>query len=78
MHRFDQDALFDRLAAHGSARCRTDAAAGRRRSRSSTCEAERRHDHGGRAAMAWVIDGNAAGFAEYGAGVLDAGGVRDR
>lgn len=29
--------------------------------------AERRKDHGGKAGMAWVVDGNAAGFAEYGA-----------
>jgi predicted kinase len=33
--------------------------------------AARRRDHGGKAGMAWVIDGNAAGFAEQGSGVLD-------
>ena len=33
--------------------------------------AEPRTDHGGKPGMAWVIEGNAAGFAEYGANVLD-------
>ena len=33
--------------------------------------AEWRFDRGGRRGMAWVIDGNADGFAEYGPGVLD-------
>ncbi len=33
--------------------------------------AEWRFDHGGRRGMAWVIDGNADGFHEYGPGVLD-------
>jgi predicted kinase len=34
--------------------------------------AERRRDHGGRNGVAWVVDGNAAGFAEEGTGILDA------
>ena len=66
MNRFAQEALFDRLAAAG----RLDlelmpplAAA--------IAEfhgvAEPRTDHGGKPGMAWVIEGNAAGFAEYGA-----------
>ena len=38
--------------------------------------AEPRHDHGGRSGMAWVIDGNAAGFDEFGAGCLDAAAAR--
>jgi predicted kinase len=33
--------------------------------------AERRSDHGGAAGMTWVVDGNASGFAEQGAGILD-------
>ena len=33
--------------------------------------AEPRTDRGGRDGMAWVVDGNALGFAEHGAGVLD-------
>ena len=59
MVRFDQEALFDRLAASG----RLDI----QLMRSLASEiaqfhsiAERRLDHGGRAGMAWVIDGNAA------------------
>jgi predicted kinase len=32
-----------------------------------------RLDHGGRAGMAWVVDGNALGFVEQGAAVLDPG-----
>jgi aminoglycoside phosphotransferase family enzyme/predicted kinase len=71
MVRFDQDGLFDRLAARGAlglhlmpplAEAIVHFHAG----------ATPRRDHGGRAGMAWVIDGNAAGFAEQGAGVLDA------
>ena len=70
MNRFPQEALFDRLASKdaldvelmpplGDAIARFHAAA------------ERREDHGGRAGMSWVIDGNAAGFAEFGAECLD-------
>jgi hypothetical protein len=33
--------------------------------------AEHRSDHGGKTGMAWVIDGNAAGFAEFGRACLD-------
>jgi aminoglycoside phosphotransferase family enzyme/predicted kinase len=71
MNRFPQEALFDRLAAAG----RLDlelmpplAAAIAEFHRI----AEPRTDHGGRPGMEWVIAGNAAGFAEYGPGVLDA------
>lgn len=70
MVRFDQDGLFDRLAARGALDIGLMgplAAAVARLHR----EAERRADHGGRAGMDWVIDGNAAGFAEQGSGVLD-------
>jgi len=72
MVRFNQDQLLDRLAsaqqlevnvmgplAHAVARLHTSA--------------ERRPDHGGRAGMQWVVDGNASGFAEQGAGILDPG-----
>lgn len=70
MVRFDQDALFDRLAARGAldldlmpplagAIARFHAAA------------EPRRDRGGAAGLAWVIDGNAIGFTEQGAGILD-------
>ena len=33
--------------------------------------AEHRSDHGGKAGMSWVIEGNAAGFAEFGRACLD-------
>jgi aminoglycoside phosphotransferase family enzyme/predicted kinase len=70
MARFDQDGLFDRLAARGGldlALMRPLAAA----IAEFHEKAERRSDHGGAAGMAWVVDGNAAGFAEQGAGILD-------
>ena len=70
MNRFPQEALFDRLAAAG----RLDlelmpplAAAIAEFHRI----AEPRTDHGGKPGMEWVIEGNAVGFAEYGANVLD-------
>jgi uncharacterized protein len=71
MTRFDQDDLFDRLAARGALEL------GLMRPLASAIAelhlaAERRGDHGGRAGMAWVIDGNAQDFAARGAGVLDA------
>lgn len=71
MRRFDQDALFDRLAARG----RLDLALMLPLARAIVAfhaRAERRPDHGGAAGMAWVIDGNARGFEEHGRGILDA------
>ena len=70
MARFAQERLFDRLAQRGvldvalmpplaSAIARFHA------------DANRRADHGGRGGMQWVIEGNALGFEEQGAGVLD-------
>jgi aminoglycoside phosphotransferase family enzyme/predicted kinase len=72
MVRFDQEALFDRLAVSG----RLDMHL--MRSLASAIAqfhstAERRPDRGGRRGIAWVIDGNAAGFISQGAGILDAG-----
>ncbi len=70
MRRFDQEALFDRRAAQGALdldlMAPLAAAIARFHER-----AERRPDHGGRAGMAWVIDGNAAGFDQFGPGILD-------
>ncbi len=71
MNRFPQEALLDRLAAVG--RLDIDlmpplAAAIVEFHRS----AEHRLDHGGAAGMSWVIEGNAAGFAEFGRACLDA------
>ena len=72
MERFDQDTLFDRLASRqqldpglmvGLADAIVRLHAG----------AEPRRDRGGRAGMAWVVDGNASGLVGQGAGVLDAG-----
>ena len=70
MNRFSQEALFDRLAAAGRLDLELMPAlaaeiAGFHRL------AEPRPDRGGRRGMEWVIEGNAAGFAEYGEGVLD-------
>ena len=70
MTRFDQDGLFDRLAASGRLDGECDAAPGLAIA-SFHRDAERRFDHGGEAGMRWILDGNAAGFAEHGAGVLD-------
>ena len=70
MVRFDQEGLFDRLAARNAldlSLMRPLAAA----IAHFHLAAERRNDHGGHAGMAWVVDGNAAGFAEQGVGILD-------
>ena len=75
MHRFPQEALFDRLAADGrlalelmpplaTAIAEFHAAAGHRR------------DHGGKPGIAWVIEGNAAGFADNGVDILDPAACR--
>ena len=70
MTRFDQEALFDRLAAAGhlDIKLMPPLAAA---IAAFHIAAERRADHGGKTGMAWVIDGNAAGFAEYGAACLE-------
>ena len=70
MTRFDQDALLDRLALGGRLDLHlmgplASAIALLHR------EAEARADFGGRAGIERVIDGNAAGLAEQGAGSLD-------
>ena len=70
MRRFDQDQLLDRLAATGRLDVELMVALAATIARFHAA-AEPRHDHGGRAGMAWVVDGNAAGFAEFGAGGLD-------
>lgn len=70
MTRFDQDGLFDRLAARGTLGLELMAPLA-----SAIAEfhrtADRRDDQGGRAGMRWVIDGNQDGFAEQGLGILD-------
>jgi aminoglycoside phosphotransferase family enzyme/predicted kinase len=70
MSRFDQEDLFDRLAARGRlelALMRPLAAA----IAAFHSTAERRFDHGGMAGLRWVIDSNATALRETGAGVLD-------
>ncbi len=70
MHRFPQEAVFDRLAAAGALRIElmsSLAAAIAEFHRS----AEHRADHGGKAGMSWVVSGNAAGLAEFGRGFLE-------
>jgi aminoglycoside phosphotransferase family enzyme/predicted kinase len=70
MHRFPQEALFDRLA---SARALgielmsplAEAIADFHKS------ADHRSDHGGKAGMSWVVEGNAAGFAQFGRSCLE-------
>jgi aminoglycoside phosphotransferase family enzyme/predicted kinase len=70
MTRFDQEGLFDRLAARGSLdlalMAPLAAAVGRFHAAAEPCP-----EHGGKRGMAWVIDGNAAGFAEEGRDMLD-------
>jgi aminoglycoside phosphotransferase family enzyme len=70
MKRFAQEALFDRLAAAGrlDLELMPPLAAAIAAFHSI---AEPRADHGGKPGMEWVIEGNAVGFAEYGADVLD-------
>jgi uncharacterized protein len=70
MTRFDQGALLDRLAADGrlALDTMTTLAVALARFHSG---AEPRPDHAGTAGMTWVTDGNAAGFADQGAGILD-------
>jgi aminoglycoside phosphotransferase family enzyme/predicted kinase len=71
MNRFDQRDLCDRRAADGS----LDLATADRMAEAIArfhAAAEVRRDHGGSEAMTWVIDGNAQGFAEFGADVFDA------
>ncbi len=70
MVRFDQDTLFDRLAERhqldaGLMEGLADAIVRLHAS------ADPRPDHGGRDGMAWVIDGNARGFVEQGATILE-------
>jgi len=70
MGRFSQEALFDRLASVGALDIdlMSPLAAAIADFHKS---AEHRSDHGGKAGMSWVIDGNAAGFAEFGRSCLD-------
>lgn len=70
MNRFPQEALFDRLADAGSldVQLMSPLAAAVAEFHLS---AGHRADHGGKTGMSWVIEGNAAGFAEFGRGCLE-------
>ena len=70
MERFDQDTLFDRLADQNQLDIEPMEALADAIARLHS-GAERHTARGGRLGMAWVIDGNALGFSEQGAGVLD-------
>jgi uncharacterized protein len=76
MIRFDQDGLFDRLAARGALDLDLMPSLATAIARFHQT-AERRSDHGGAAGMRWVVDGNAVGFAEQGAGSLDPAACAD-
>jgi len=70
MNRFPQEALFDRLASTGhlDLELMSPLAAA---IAAFHISAEHRADHGGKAGMTWVIEGNAAGFAEFGNACLE-------
>jgi aminoglycoside phosphotransferase family enzyme/predicted kinase len=70
MNRFPQEALFDRLAAAGNLTLDLMAPLAAAIA-AFHMSAERRMDCGGQAGMSWVIEGNAAGFAEFGRGCLE-------
>lgn len=70
MNCFPQEALFDRLASAG--RLDLDLMAPLATAIAELhMSAEQRMDHGGKAGMTWVVQGNAAGFAEFGSACLD-------
>ena len=70
MNRFAQEALFDRLAESGRLDFALMAPLAAAIARFHLA-AWPRTDHGGKQGMDWVIDGNAAAFAEFGPGVLE-------
>lgn len=70
MARFDQDTLFDRLAERDRLDVSLMEGLADAIARLHTY-AEPRTDRGGRAGMVWVVDGNALGFREQGATVLE-------
>jgi aminoglycoside phosphotransferase family enzyme/predicted kinase len=70
MNRFDQHLLLDRMAERGhlDVALMTPLASAVARFHRA---AQHRADHGGSAGMQWVIKGNTAGFAEFGANLFD-------
>ena len=76
MNRFDHECLLDRLSARGvlDVSLMTPLAAAIARLHRTAAP---RTDHGGRQGMAWVIDGNAAGFVQEGRDILDGAAAMD-
>ena len=70
MNRFDQSRLLDRLATRGELDLDLMSPLGAAIA-AFHVSAGQRTDQGGTAGMAWVIDGNAAGFKEFGSTCLD-------
>jgi aminoglycoside phosphotransferase family enzyme/predicted kinase len=70
MSRFPQDALLDRLATAGQLALDVMPLLASGIAKFHT-QAERRTSHGGKAGISWVIEGNAAGFAEFAGPSLD-------
>ncbi|HEY7791073.1 MAG TPA: AAA family ATPase [Vicinamibacterales bacterium] len=75
MVRFDQETLFDRLAARGALpiSLMPPLAASISALHAAAAPVD---DHGGRAGLAWAIDGNEAGLLDQGRDLLDAAAVR--
>ena len=70
MNRFPQDAVLDRMASAGALDLELMAPLAMAIADFHK-SAERRPDHGGKAGMAWVVEGNAAGLTEFGKRCLD-------
>jgi hypothetical protein len=75
MRRFDQDALFDRMAERG-ALTRDHMTALAAAIAAFHAAAEPRRDSGGAAGIAWVVDGNATGLRDAGADIDRADATR--
>jgi uncharacterized protein len=75
MSRFDESDVLDGLAERGTLDLALMPALARAVAKLHAV-AEWRFDRGGRRGMAWVIDGNADGFHEYGQGALDPAACR--
>ena len=70
MNRFPQEALLDRLASAGELDLELMPSLAAAIAAFHT-SAEPKPEHGGQRGMSWVIEGNAAGFAEFGGSCLD-------
>jgi len=70
MVRFDQEMLFDRLAARHALDVELMPGLAAAVARFHV-GAERRDNHGGREGLAWVVDGNESGFTEQGSDIFD-------